>query len=196
MTGLDADEPGEVAQQVVPRVQAAAARDRLRLLVDERADERLAHRDASELGHVTRTRDMAEDVEAVRPDEARVGEAPLSRSDVHDPDETGCVSPAHVVGERPGGVVGALDERRLDQVVDGDSLAGSEIDGRLADRGRLRRHRHDVRGLRLLERDEHGHQLGDAGDRELLSRSLGRQDVPVPPVSDEIGARLHARAGS
>ena len=25
---------------------------------------------------------------------------------------------------------------------------------------------------------------------------FGRQDVPVPPVGDEIGARLHARAGS
>ena len=136
MTGLDADQPRELAEQVVPRVQPAPARDRLRLLVDERADERLAHRDASELGHVARARDMAEDVEAVRPNEARVGEPPLSGSNVHDTDETGCVSPAHVVGERPGGVIGALDERRLDQVVDGDPLAGSEIDGRLADRSR------------------------------------------------------------
>src|SRR5207245_6909843 len=45
VTGLDADQPREHTEQVVPRVQAPAAGDRIGALAYDRADETIAHRD-------------------------------------------------------------------------------------------------------------------------------------------------------
>ena len=44
---------------------------------------------------------------------------------------------ADVLGEGDGGVVRALDQRRLDQLPDGQPLAGAQLGRRLADLGRL-----------------------------------------------------------
>ena len=73
---LDAEQVRERGEQVVPGVQAAPRRGR----VDQAhrlADERHAHRDARELGHVAGARDVAGRVEAVRVGEVRVGEPEL-----------------------------------------------------------------------------------------------------------------------
>ena len=48
-------------------------------------------------------------------------------------DEAVSLAVADVVGERPGGVVRALDQRRLDEVADGEPLAGAQVDARLTD---------------------------------------------------------------
>src|SRR5436305_2001697 len=72
--------------------------------------------------------------------------------------------------ERVGGIVRALDQRTFEQVVHGDALARHERDPRLADLGCAARHRHDLRGLQMLQRDDHGHQLRDARDRYAGAR--------------------------
>jgi len=105
-------------------------------------------------------------VEPVRADEVCSLEPELLRLRVHHRDECGAVTVAHIVGERDGRVVGALDQGCADQVADRDALTCAQVHGRLADRGSIRADAHDVVPLRMLERDEHGHELRDARDRD------------------------------
>ena len=78
-------------------------------------------------------------------------------------------------GERGGGVVRARHERCDREVPHREPLARAEVDGRLADRGRLRRDGDDVVEPGMLERDEHRHQLRDARRRALARRAPARR---------------------
>ena len=87
---------------------------------------------------------MTCDVQTVRPDEVRAVEPELSGLRVHHRHERLAVAVTDVIGERNSRIVGALDQRRLDEVADRMSLTGSEVHGRLADRGCVCPDAHDV----------------------------------------------------
>ena len=78
-------------------------------------------------------------------------------------------------GEGRGGVVRARDERGDREVAHGEPLARAEVHRRLADRGGLRRDGDDIVEARVLERDEHRHQLRDARRRALARRGRARR---------------------
>ena len=97
---------------------------------------------------------MARLVEAVRVLEVRVGEAELVGFRVHQPDETIGRALPDVKRERLGRVVRARDERRAQELGDGELLTRAEVDRRLADARSLRAHADDVGQLRVLEDDD------------------------------------------
>ena len=82
-------------------------------------------------------REVAGRVEAVGAHEVRVAQAELRGLRVHHRDEASPRPPPTWTASAIGGVVRALDQRRLDQVADGDPLAGAA--GRSSTRRRLRR---------------------------------------------------------
>jgi hypothetical protein len=127
VAGLDAEEAREAGEQVVPRRQRAAPGNRRGRVTDDGADHLVAHGDPGEPGHVAGARVVARRVEAVRVGEMRVAQAQLSCLRVHHRDEAG-LAPADVLGQCDGGVVRALDQRGLDQVVNGQPLARPEVD--------------------------------------------------------------------
>ena len=100
-----------------------------------------------------------------------------------------------VVGKRNRCIVRALNERGLDEIADGESLAGAQMHRRLADLGCVGAHPHDVVPLRMLERDEHGHQLRDARDRNARPRTVLCEDLAGRGVLDDVGARGDGRRG-
>ena len=111
-------------------------------------------------------------------------------------DEALDVSLPDVFGECPRCVVRALDQRRLEQVADGEPLARAQRDARLADCGRLRRDRDHVVETRMLERDEHGHHLRQARDRHAARRALRQEHVAGPAVLHDVRARVHVGSRS
>jgi hypothetical protein len=135
----------------------------------------------------------ARSVEPVRTDEERVAQAQLLRLRVHLADERVDVAATDVRGERVSRVVGALDQRCLDEIAHGHLLAGAEADRRLADGGGRPLHGHDVAELDVLERDEHGHQLRDARDHAAGMRLRRREHLAGLPVHDEVALRLDGR---
>ena len=90
-------------------------------------------------------------VEPVRADEVCSLEPELLRLRVHHRDECGAVAVAHVVGERHGRVVGALDQCGLDEITDTHSFTGTEMHRRLADRGCVRPDPHHVLPTCMVE---------------------------------------------
>src|SRR5262245_46426089 len=142
--GLDADYTRIGAEEVVPGMQTAIALDRRVAHRDDLADDRLLHQQPSQRRHVARAGDMSRSVEAVRADEVRVVQAELLGPAVHQRDEPGLTAAADVIGERPGGVVRALDQRGFHEVAHRDLLACPQADAGLADLRRVRRDRHDI----------------------------------------------------
>ena len=109
---------------------------------------------------------------------------------------TGSRCRAHVIGERPGGVVRALDQQRLDEVAHARfarSARRSMLDS--PTRRRIGRDRDHVAEPRTLERDQHGHHLRQARDRDALARIVREQHLSGASVLDEVGARVDARSG-
>ena len=161
---------------------------------DDSPHHRLPHEDARQGRHVARARDVPGRVQPVGTDEVRVRQAELPRALVHHRDEAGLISLPDVVGQRPGGVVGALNEARFDEVAHGELFPGAEADRRLPDLRRFRWNGDDVVEPGLLEREQNGHELRDAGDRHLAARVPGEQHVSGAPVLDDIRAGVHARS--
>jgi hypothetical protein len=137
---------------------------------------------------------VACDVEPVGPDEVRVVEPELRRLPVHQLRERGDAA-ADVERERRRRVVRALDQRRLDEVLHGDALAGAEVDRRLADGRRALVDDDDVVGLRPFERDEDRHQLRDRRDRDAVVRPVREQHLAGRAVLDQPGARVDVGDG-
>ena len=191
---LDTDHARIDAEQVVPRVETAIAFDRRVAHGDDLSDDRLLHQQPGQRRHVARAGNVPGCVEAVGADEVCVVEAELPRAPVHQRHEPGLAAVAHVVGERPGGVVRALDECRLDEVAHRDSLAGAQTDAGLADGRRIGRDRDHVAEPRTLERDQHGHHLRQARDRDPLAGVVREQHLSGASVLDEIRARVDARS--
>jgi len=121
----------------------------------------------------------------------RVPESELSRACVHHRHEPGLTSFTDVVGERVRGVVGALDQRALQQLADGDPLAGAEVDRGLAYCSSPRGDGDDVVRLRLLDRQEHGHQLRQAGNGNAGALVILRKHLACLSVLDQVGPRMH-----
>ena len=128
---LDADHAGQLREQVVPGVQHPAAGDRRRLLGDGSPNERVPHQQLREPGHVGRARALTRRVEAVRAHVVRVAQPQLRGLVVHQHRERGKARRDRQ-GERVGGVVGGLDQRRLHEIRDGEPLVGLEVGARLA----------------------------------------------------------------
>ena len=115
VTRLDADEPGNDAEQVVPRVHGERARPRSCRFACGRCSRTSGEciatcastRDVARARHVTRR------VEAVRAHEMRVAQTELLRALVHPADEARPRRRPTRRRERVGGVVRALDQRAL-----------------------------------------------------------------------------------
>ena len=115
---------------------------------------------------------MARLVEPVRILEVRVREAKLFGFRVHQPDETIGRSSPDVKRERFGRIVGTRDERRAQELGDRELLTRTEVDRRLADARSLWAHADDIVQLRVLEDDQCGHELRDAGNRAGIGRAM------------------------
>jgi hypothetical protein len=174
-------------------VEDAPAGDRVGSAPDDRAHRPEAHRVLGELRHVARGRDVPRGVEAVRPREPRPGEPELARLRVHHRHETGRRAVADVLGEGVRGVVRALDQGGLHQVPHRDPLAGPQVDRRLTDVGGLRADAHHVVEIRVLEGDDHGHELGDARDRNPRPARVLREYLAGGGVLDDERPRRHRR---
>ena len=148
--------------------------------------------DPRELRDVGCARVLAGRVEPVGADEMRVAQPELRGLGVHQRRE-GRVVRRDRERERVGGVVRRLDQRTLDQVADGELLAGVEVDRRLADRGGARVDGDDVGELEVLERDEHGHQLRDRRDRQPVVRVRRREHLARARVLDDVRACVDRR---
>src|SRR5581483_7226711 len=194
VAGLDPEGPREAAEQVVPGVQDPAAADRRGRPPDDRADHRSPHRDPRQPGDVPGARVVTRLIEAVRVREVGVAEPELPRLRVHHRHEPGLAAP-DVLGERDRGVVRTLDQRRLDELSNGQLVARLEEDRRLAHARRRAADGDDVVELRVLQRDEDRHQLRDARDRQPLARVARGEDLPSCGVLDEVGARVDVRRG-
>ena len=191
VTRLDADDAGVGAEQVVPGVKMPAAGDRRVSHGDDLPDDGLLHEDAGERRHVASAGHVAGRVETVRADEVRVREAELPRAPVHHRDEAGLAPVPDVVGERPGRVVRALDQAGLDEVPDGQLLARAQV---MLDSPTSAASGETVTmsvELRSLEREEDGHQLREARDRNLPRRAPGEQNLSGRPSST-----MYARAST
>jgi hypothetical protein len=133
-------------------------------------------------------------VEPVGVPVVRPGEAELPRLAVHQPDEARLASGGGH-SERGGRVVRARHERPYEEVADGHPLPGLEVERRLADPRRDRRHGHDVVQGEMLERDERGHQLRDARHRPRRVGGTRGERVAVDGALDDVRAGLDSRRG-
>ncbi len=193
MAGLDAVETRVRIEQRVARVDRPSTLDVRTGLADDPPDDRAAHEDPCELGDVACARHVAWGVQPVGADEVRVPQPEPARLRVHHCHEAGLAPMPDVVRKRVGRVVRARDQRGLDQVANRNSLSLPQEDGRLADRGHCLGDGGDRVQARVLERDEHGHELGDARDRAPVLRVGGGQHLPGRPVLDDVGPTLDGR---
>jgi hypothetical protein len=138
---------------------------------------------------------VAAGVEPVRVHEVGVAQAERARLRVHPGHEETAPAVGGVVGQRDRSVVRALDERCLDQLADREAIPGPEVDGRLADGRGAFGHPHHLAETGMLERDEHGHQLRDAGDRQALPGMALEQHLAGGGVLDVVGAAADLRRG-
>ncbi len=195
MACLHPEDAGEGPEQVVPGVENPAAGDRGALHPDDRADDRPAHQQPRELGHVTDPRDGAGGVETVRARVVGVGQAELPCAGVHHCHESSLASLTDVVGKRVRGIVRALDQRALEQLPDGQPLAGPKLDRGLADRGGPRGDGDDVARLRVLDRQEHRHQLRQARDRNTGLLAVLGEHLARRAVLHHVRPGVHLREG-
>ena len=122
----------------------------------------------------------------------RVVKTERARFRVHQPRERREVG-RHGQRERGGRVVRGLDQRALDKLVHGEVLVRAEVDRRLADDRSARVGVDDVGQLVMLQRDEHGHQLRDRGDRQVLACVVGREHVARARVLHDVRPCVHVR---
>ena len=192
--GLDADRLWKRREQVVPRVQCPAAGDRRRLLPHGVADEARVHRDARELRHVGRARDMAR---ARRGRQAgrsacRAARAGAAFSFISAAKElkSGATESASASAASFADWISAASIRSCTE----SWSPGSQPGARLTDRGGTWVDGDDVRELLVVERHEHRHQLRDRGDRQLRVRVGGSEHLAGRRVLDDPGARAHGRS--
>jgi hypothetical protein len=169
--------------------------------VDDACKARPCEQQPGEGGEVARARVVGGIVEADRVGVTGVVETELAGALVH-LRHKGLARAREVLRDRRGGVVGALEEERLEQVLDRHPLAGSQIDPRLRRQGVVRRRREDLPRTRALEREQGGHQLGRARDRPARVGPLGEHDLAVAAVDDDrsgsradVGRTLRGGAG-
>jgi hypothetical protein len=125
-------------------------------------------------------------VEPVGTGVMRVGQTERGRPFVHEVDEALDVAVADVGGERPRGVVRALHEGSGQEFAHSQPFSGLEVESRLADPRCRARHPDLAVGTRVLEGQDRGHDLRDAGDGPPLVR--------VERIEDgAIGVRHHDR---
>ena len=137
---------------------------------------------------------MPSGIEPVGAREMGALETELHGLGVHHRDKGASVTVADVIRESVGGIVRALDQRRLDEIPDLDLFAGAEVDGRLADLCRGRTNTHDVVPARVVERDENGHQLRDARNRNTRPGSVLREHFSGCRIRDEKRSRRNRRS--
>ena len=127
----------------------------------------------------------------MRVGEVRVLEAELDGLLVHELDEL-VVGTGDVARDGHRGIVAGLHEQRLEQLVHGQRLTGPQERGRLP---HLRGCRRDGDGgvqVGPLERDDGGHDLGDARHGSALALAARPQD-PAISVDERSGAHGHIR---
>ena len=100
---------------------------------------------------------------------------------------------ADVIGKCDGRIVCALNQRRLDELANGETLAGPQVHGRLADRSRGRTHTHAVAPLHMIQGDDHRHQLRDARDRHARPSSVLCEHFAGRRVLDDERTRHNLR---
>ena len=105
-------------------MERAPAGDRRRPHPHDLTDDRAVHEQPRHEHHVAGARVVTGRVEPVGPREVRVAEAELVGARVHHRDEARLASVADVVRQRVRSVVGALDQRGLDELADGQALTG------------------------------------------------------------------------
>ena len=174
-------------------MEDASTRDPRGPLPHERTHSRLFHQHLRKPGDVSRGRHVARRIEPVRTGVVRVRQAESSRVRVHRTDEGRLVPVADVVGERVGCVVRTLDQRAREEVANRDALTRPQMDRRFTDLRRFPLHRHDIVELCTLERDQDGHELRDARDRQASIGRMLRQDVAGRAVDDDVRTCVHAR---
>ena len=191
VAGLDADQPGKRPSRSfqVESERPAATSSRGRRPPYGRP------RIATRASRVTSpgAREVARRVEAVGRTKCvsrRPSRAPWRSS----ADEALDVAAAGVERERLRGVVRALDQRGLDQVADGDPLAGARFSDD-SPTAAARRSTTTTSSGRALERDEHGHQLRDARDRKRSSASCA-EHLARRAVLDEPRAGVDVGRGA
>ena len=156
------------------------------------------HRDRREPRHVARARHVAGRVEAVGAHEVRVAQAELrapSRSSSRRSAACRRARRSRRARRRRRSRSGSARASTRSRTV--SRSPAREVDRRLADRARRRGSTVTTSvELRVLERDEHRHQLRDARDRQLLvGRVRAREHLAGGAVLDEVGARVDARTG-
>ena len=161
------------------------ARDRGRPAADDLPHDRVVHQHTCEERDVARARVMPGRVEPVGAHVVRVPQPEATGTRVHHRDEPGLAAVAHVVGQRVGCVICALDQRRLEQLEQREPLPGPQVRRRLADRGGVACDGDDVVQPRVFEREQDRHQLRDAGDRHALSRVVHDQHLAGRSVLDQ-----------
>ncbi len=157
---------------------------------------------AGEHGDVAGAREVAGRVEPVRPDEVGVGEPELLRLRVHQRDERGAVSARPRVASASAASLALWISAPASRSWTVIRSPGAQRDPRLADaEPRARSTVTSSPSFEVLERDEHGHQLRDAGDRHAQPASCAREhlagrgvrDVPSARASTDGGARRRSR---
>jgi hypothetical protein len=106
----------------------------------------------------------------------RVVQTELPGAGVHHADEAPERAVANIERQVLGRVVGARQHQRQQQVVDAHALAGDEADLRVGRCGVEVVLGEDLAQVRVLEREQRGHQLRRAGDR---AAGVGRDAVEL-----------------
>ena len=120
------------------------------------------------------------------------GHAELLGARVHLVDE-GVHRARDVFGERHRGVVGRLEQERVEELVDADPLPLDQPeprDARDLSAGGLLADRDDVGEVRALDHQERGHDLRDARDRPALVAVQGEQHLPGVEIREDRGRRV------
>ena len=189
-------------QEVVPGKEPPAAGDVGALQLTARRMNGSLHGDAREPRHVAGARDLPGCVEPAGVDEVRV-----SRARARAPSRSSARRSARPIRRRHAARAPSRRRSRSARARPSPGRRtvtrspGAEVDGGLADGGRGRRHRDDVVRVGVLERHEHGHQLGDAGDRQGGRRLAGARErrvaegAAVAPCNGKGGAGVGRLGG-
>ena len=189
--GLDPDRARIRLQEVVPRIERAPTRDLAAALRDDAAEQSVLHVLPGQRVRVHRGRVVARRVEPVGDDVVRVVETERGGALVHHPDEL-LDAPAHVGRQGVRGVIRALDERGSEEILDLESLARLKVDGRLPHRGSGPLDAHRVVLVRVLHREQRGHELRQARHRQPTVGVQRVERLAAVAVHEQRSRRLHA----
>jgi hypothetical protein len=131
-------------------------------------------------------------IEPVGAHEVSVVEVELDGAPVHHAHESPGAA-AHVRGESVSRIVCALHECGRQEVAHRDALADGEMNRRLADRRSCSPDENALVRPRVLERDEGGHDLRDAGDRDAAIGVPLEEDLPAHRIGHDRGAPPEGR---